>query len=184
MSGIEIRDSVAGDVAEIAAIYGYHVVHGLASFEEEPPSSDELRRRRDELLARGFPYLVAATRGVGGVLGYAYAGPYRTRSAYRFTVENSVYIAPDATRRGIGQRLLAALIERCTQAGFRQMVAVIGDSANAASIGLHDVFGFRRVGVLTAIGFKHGRWVDGVLMQLALGAGASINPERERPGAR
>jgi phosphinothricin acetyltransferase len=176
-SGLVVRDSVDADVAEIAAIYAHHVTHGLASFEDEPPDAAEIARRRGDLLARGYPYLVAATEASGGVLGYAYAGSYRVRSAYRFSVENSVYVAPDAARRGIGRQLLATLVERCSAAGFRQMIAVIGDSANAASIGLHQAPGFRRVGVLTAVGFKHGRWVDSVLMQASLGPGASINPQ-------
>ena len=184
MTEAAIRESVEDDLPEIAAIYGHHVAHGLASFEETAPSLDEMRRRRGELLAKGYPYLVAATRPAGRVLGFAYAGPYRVRSAYRFSVENSVYLAPDAIRRGIGRRLLEALIARCTEGGFRQMVAVIGDSANAASIRLHEAAGFRRVGVLTAIGYKQGRWVDSVLMQLALGPGASINPGRDAPGVR
>lgn len=178
-SGFAVRDSVEGDIAEIAAIYAHYVSTGLASFEEEPPDAAELGRRRAEFLGRGYPHLVAASAPVGGVLGYAYASPYRARSAYRFSVENSVYVAPGQARRGIGGQLLTTLIERCTVARFRQMVAVIGDSANAASIGLHEAHGFRRVGVLTAIGFKHGRWVDSVLMQLSLGVGASVNPERE-----
>jgi L-amino acid N-acyltransferase YncA len=171
-----VRDSVEADIAGIAAIYRHHVTHGLASFEEEAPSEGEIARRRKETLARGYPHLVAATSAAGGVLGYAYVGPYRSRSAYRFSVENSVYVEPGGGRRGIGRALLGTLVERCSAAGFRQMIAVIGDSANAASIGLHEALGFRRVGVLTAIGFKHGRWVDSVLMQLPLGPGASINP--------
>jgi len=171
-----VRDSVEDDMPEIAAIYAHHVTHGLASFEEEPPDAAEMGRRRKELLGRGYPYLVAASGAAGGVVGYAYAGPYRTRSAYRFSVENSVYVAPAATRRGLGRELLTALIDRCTAAGFRQMIAVIGDSGNAGSIGLHQALGFRRVGVLTAVGFKQGRWVDCVLMQAALGPGASIDP--------
>jgi L-amino acid N-acyltransferase YncA len=171
-----VRDSVEHDLPEIAAIYTHHVTHGLASFEEEAPDAAEMGRRRKELLARGFPYLVAATRPDGGVLGYAYAGPYRTRSAYRFSVENSVYVSPDAARQGLGRQLLTTLIERCTAAGFRQMIAVIGDSGNVGSIGLHQALGFRRVGVLTAVGFKQGRWVDCVLMQTALGPGPSIDP--------
>jgi L-amino acid N-acyltransferase YncA len=175
--GFVIRDSVDADVAEIAAIYRHHVIHGLASFEEEPPDAAEVARRRADLLGRSYPYLVAATAPAGAVLGYAYAGPYRARVGYRFSVENSVYVAPGNARRGIGRQLLAAVIERCAAAGFRQMVAVIGDSANAGSIGLHQALGFRRVGVLSAIGFKHGRWVDTVLMQIALGPGASLDPE-------
>jgi phosphinothricin acetyltransferase len=175
VSGVEIRDSTEADLDAIVAIYAHHVAHGLGSFEETPPGREELARRRAEVLGRGFPYLVAA-EGAGRVLGYAYAGPYRTRSAYRHSVENSVYVAPDAARRGIGRKLLAALIARCEAAGFRQMIAVIGDSGNAGSIGLHQALGFRRVGTLEAIGWKHGRWVDSVLMQRALGSGGDSPP--------
>jgi phosphinothricin acetyltransferase len=175
MSAIEVRDSSDADLAAIEAIYGHHVRHGLGSFEETPPRREELARRRAEVLARGLPYLVA-TDGSGTVLGYAYAGPYRTRSAYRHTVENSVYVAPAGTRRGVGRTLLAALIARCEAAGLRQMVAVIGDSGNAGSIGLHEALGFRRIGTLEAIGWKHGRWVDSVLMQRALGTGGNSPP--------
>ena len=175
MSDIEVRDSTEADLDAIEAIYAHHVTHGLGSFEETPPSRQELGRRRADVLARGLPYLVAMD-GSGRVLGYAYAGPYRTRSAYRHTVENSVYVAPAAARRGVGRRLLAALIARCEALGLRQMVAVIGDSGNAGSIGLHESLGFRRVGTLEAIGWKHGRWVDSVLMQRALGAGGNTPP--------
>ncbi len=170
-----VRDAEDGDMPAIAAIYAHHVRFGLGSFEEEPPGVEELRRRRGEVLARGLPYLVAAAPD-GAVLGYAYAAPYRLRSAYRYSVEDSIYVAPDALRRGIGRALLAALIERCAVLGLRQMVAVIGDSGNIASIRLHERLGFRRVGVLSAIGFKHGSWVDAVLMQRALGRGATDLP--------
>jgi L-amino acid N-acyltransferase YncA len=171
----EIRDSTEGDVAAIAAIYAHHVRHGLGSFEEEPPGAGEVARRRAEVLAKQLPYLVAAGPA-GAVLGYAYAAPYRTRSAYRFSVEDSVYVAADAGRRGVGRALLAELIRRCTAQGYRQMVAVIGDSGNAASIRLHEDQGFRPAGLLPAIGFKHGRWVDSVLMQRALGSSAGTAP--------
>lgn len=175
MTEVRIRDAVAADIAAIAAIYGHHVRHGLASFEEEPPPAGEMARRHAETTGRGYPYLVAEADGQ--VAGYAYAGPYRTRPAYRHSVENSVYLAPGRERAGIGSRLLAELIRRCEAAGFRQMVAVIGDSANAASIGLHARHGFRHAGVLTAIGYKHGRWVDSVLMQRALGPGDTTHPD-------
>jgi len=170
-----LRHSEDGDIAAIAAIYAHHVRFGLGSFEEEPPAPDEVRRRRAEVLARRLPYLVAAD-AQGTLLGYAYASPYRTRSAYRFSIEDSIYVTPEAGRRGVGRALLADLIARCTALGLRQMVAVIGDSGNAASIGLHERLGFRRVGLLPAIGFKHGRWVDGVLMQRELGEGAATLP--------
>lgn len=146
----------------------------MASFEETPPSVEEMARRHGEVAGRGYPYLVATVDD--RIAGYAYAGPYRPRPAYRHSVENSVYLAPDRQRAGIGSALLAELIRRCEAAGFRQMVAVIGDSANAASIGLHERLGFRRAGLLTAIGHKHGRWVDSVLMQRPLGPGDATQP--------
>jgi phosphinothricin acetyltransferase len=179
-AAITVRPSTADDLPAIAAIYGHHVRHGLASFEEVPPDQAELGRRRDDVLARGLPHLVA-TDGAG-VLGYAYAAPYRARIAYRFTVEDSVYIAPDAIRRGVGRRLLGGVIAACEVAGYRQMIAVIGDSANHASIGLHAALGFEQAGLLRAVGFKFGRWVDSVLMQRALGPGAADLPrEPARP---
>ena len=158
----------------IAAIYAHHVLHGLASFEEVPPDIAEMSRRRDDFVARALPYLVAER--AGRVVGYAYASPYRTRSAYRFTVEDSIYIEHAEVGRGIGRALLSALIERCTALGYRQMVAVIGGSDTWPSIRLHEALGFARVGVLQAIGFKFGGWVDTVLMQRPLGAGASAPP--------
>ena len=172
--GIDIRASRDGDIAAIAAIYWHHVLHGLASFEEVPPEPDELASRRRKTVARGLPYLIAERSG--RVLGYCYASPYRTRSAYRFSVEDSIYVAAGAERRGVGRALLNHIIERCTRSGYRQMVAVIGDGANAGSIGLHAQLGFRQVGILPAIGFKHGRWVDSVLMQRALGPGCTSLP--------
>jgi phosphinothricin acetyltransferase len=169
-----VRPSHASDGARIAAIYRHHVLHGLASFEEAPPDPAELARRRADVLARGLPHLVACDGDT--VLGYAYAGPYRTRSAYRYTVEDSVYIAPEAIRRGVGRTLLAAVIEACERAGCRQMIAVIGDSGHDASIGLHRALGFEPAGMLRAVGFKFGRWVDSVLMQRALGPGDGTSP--------
>ncbi len=151
----------------VHAIYAHHVLHGLASFEEVPPDEAELDRRRADIVARGLPYLVAVFDG--RVRGYAYAGPYRPRSAYRFSVEDSVYVAPDAAGRGVGRALLGEVIRHCAALGMRQMVAVIGDSGNGASIRLHEALGFRRAGELRSIGFKLGRWVDSVLMQLELG---------------
>jgi L-amino acid N-acyltransferase YncA len=170
-----IRDARDQDLTAITAIYGHHVLHGFGSFEEVSPDLDELARRRRDILAKGLPYLVAADPD-GGILGYAYASPYRTRSAYRFTVEDSIYVAPRAARRGVGRGLLQELIERCTNGGYRQMVAVIGDSGNDGSIGLHASLGFARTGLLPSIGFKRGRWVDGVLMQRALGVGDTSPP--------
>lgn len=169
-----IRDSAPADIPAITAIYGHAVTHGLASFEYEAPSVDEMGRRRAAVLSAGYPYLVAERDGT--VAGYAYAGAYRPRSAYRFAVENSIYIAPDARRSGVGTALLTALINRCEVAGYRLMIAVIGDSANFGSIGLHRAAGFADVGVLPAVGWKHGRWVDSVLMARPLGAGAATPP--------
>jgi L-amino acid N-acyltransferase YncA len=171
---MNIRMSEPGDLPAIAAIYGHWVTHGLASFELEPPPLEEMAKRREAVLAGGYPYLVAEREGE--VLGYAYAGPYRTRPAYRFTVENSIYVSPTAHRGGVASALLARLIEECTARGFRLMVAVIGDSGNAASIGLHRAQGFGMVGTIPAIGWKHGRWVDSVLMSLSLGEGPTTHP--------
>ena len=171
---IAIRDSRDDDVAAIARIYGHWVRHGFGSFELEPPEEAEIARRRDALLKTRYPYLVA--EGDGAVIGYAYAGPYRPRLAYRFSCENSIYVAPDSAGRGVGRALLAALIARCEQQGFRLMIAVIGDSGNASSIGLHAALGFAHAGKLPAIGWKHDRWVDTVFMTRALGAGSSTEP--------
>jgi phosphinothricin acetyltransferase len=173
-ASVAIRDAHERDVGAIWAIYANHVLYGSASFEEVPPSTAELLQRYQSVRAAGLPYLVAER--AGRVVGYSYATPYRTRSAYRFTVEDSVYIAPDCTRLGSGRALLAELIERCERGPWRQMVAVIGDSGNSGSIALHRALGFVPVGTLQAVGFKHGRWVDTVLMQRALGAGAATLP--------
>jgi phosphinothricin acetyltransferase len=175
MTTITLRDGREADIPAVAAIYGHWVTHGLASFELEPPDATEMAKRRAAILAGGYPYIVAEGEG-GRVLGYAYASAYRTRPAYRFAVENSIYVAPDAGRGGIGRTLLAALIARCEAKGFRLMVAVIGDSGNAASIALHRACGFRDAGLLPAVGWKHGRWVDSVLMTRALGEGATTAP--------
>ncbi|WP_207536824.1 GNAT family N-acetyltransferase [Sabulicella rubraurantiaca] len=177
-----IRDSRPEDIPAIAAIYGHWVTHGLASFEEEAPGPAEMARRRDAILAGGFPYLVAVEGG--RVLGYAYAGPYRPRRAYRFTVENSIYVAPGAGKGGVGRALLAALLARCEESGFRLVVAVIGDSGNQASIRLHEAAGFRHAGLLPAVGWKHGRWVDSVLMTRPLGEGAATPPEAALTAAK
>jgi phosphinothricin acetyltransferase len=169
-----IRDSREDDMVKIQSIYRYHVLHGAASFEEEPPSVNELRRRRADVLRRGLPYLVAELEGE--IVGYSYATLYRSRSAYRFTIENSVYVHHEFSRRGIGRALLTELIRRCEAGNWRQMVAVIGDTGNIASISLHEVLGFRLVGTLRAVGYKFGGWVDTVLMQRALGAGDATLP--------
>lgn len=173
--GLSIRPADAGDIAAVAAIYAHHVLHGLASFELDPPDADEMRRRYDTLTGAGYPFLVAERHGE--VVGYAYAGPYRTRPAYRGTVENSVYVAPDFANRGIGRALLEALIEAAAARGYRQMVAIIGDSGNTASIALHRTCGFDETGVLKSVGFKFGRWVDSVLMQRPLGPGDGTSPD-------
>ena len=162
----------------IAVIYRHHVLHGTATFETEPPTVEDMRQRRAAILERGLPYLVAEGTD-GRVLGYAYAGAYRPRIAYRNTLENSVYISEEARGSGIGRRLLATLIDECTALGYRQMVAVIGDSANEASIRLHRAFGFELTGTLRSVGRKHGRWLDTVLMQKALGAGDTAAPVTE-----
>ncbi|GJD95585.1 GNAT family N-acetyltransferase [Methylobacterium iners] len=175
---LSIRDAGIDDLAAIAEIYRPHVLHGSATFETVPPSAAEMAARREAILAAGLPYLVAERDG--RLLGYAYAGPYRARPAYRHTVENSVYVREGSGRQGAGGALLAALVARCEAGPWRQMVAVIGDSANAASIALHARHGFRVVGTLEAVGFKHGRWVDTVLMQRALGAGAGGDPPPPR----
>jgi len=169
-----ITDAVEADMGAVRDIYAHHVATGLASFEEEAPSLEEMLRRRAEVLQQGLPYLAA--RVDGALVGYAYATPYRARSAYRFSLENSVYVAQGQAGRGIGASLLAALIMRCETGRWRQMIAVIGDSGNAASIALHRQQGFRLVGTLTCVGLKHGRWVDTVLMQRELGPGGATLP--------
>lgn len=173
-SGLLIRDSGDADLPAIRQIYAHHVLHGLASFEEQPPSVAALAERRRSLLQDGYPYLVGEADGQ--VIGYSYAGRYRPRPAYRYTVESTVYIADGYARRGFGRALLGALIERCSAQGLRRMIAVIGDDAHLPSIKLHEALGFRLAGHLHAVGFKHGRWVDSVLMERALGAGDTTLP--------
>jgi L-amino acid N-acyltransferase YncA len=174
MPSVSIRPARPADIAAITRIYTQAVRHGTASFELEPPQEDEMARRQDALLAGGFPYLTAENDGE--VLGYAYAGPYRARPAYRFTVEDSVYIAPQAQRRGLGRALLQALIVESEARDYRQMIAIIGDSAQHPSIALHAALGFRLIGTFQAVGFKFGRWLDTVLMQRPLGPGAQTDP--------
>ncbi|HUC60420.1 MAG TPA: GNAT family N-acetyltransferase [Alphaproteobacteria bacterium] len=171
-----VRDARADDATAIQAIYGHYVRTSLATFEEAEPDRAEIEKRRAALMAEGFPYLVAERSG--RVMGFAYASLYRTRTAYRHTLEDSVYVDPAAQRRGIGRALLATLIERCAALGYRQMIAAIGDSANEGSIGIHAALGFRMVGPLRSVGFKFGRWVDAVLMQRALGPGGDAPPTR------
>lgn len=175
MSEILLRPAEPGDLPSITSIYGHHVRNGLASFELDPPGVDEMRRRHAALVEAGFPYFVAVTGTT--VLGYAYAGPYRARPAYRYTVEDSIYVLPDAVGRGIGKALLLRVIEACTARGDRQMLAVIGDSGNAASIGLHAACGFVHTATLRSIGWKFGRWVDSVLMQRGLGLADRSAPD-------
>jgi L-amino acid N-acyltransferase YncA len=173
--GVTVRDALPADLPVIQSIYAHHVLHGLASFEEVPPDATEMERRYREILARRLPYVVVESDG--RVAGYAYAGPYRSRPAYRYTVEDSVYIASDAAGRGLGRAALSEVIRRAADLGFRQMIAIIGDSENRPSIALHEKLGFRRAATLQAVGFKFGRWVDSVLMQLSLGAGDSRLPD-------
>ena len=175
---IIVRDSRDTDLPAIAAIYQHAVPTGTASFELSPPSTEEFGQRRAAVLAAGYPYLVAESGGA--VVGYAYGSTYRARPGYRFTVENSVYVLEHRQGQGIGKALLPVLIDRCEALGYRLMVAVIGDTANAGSIGLHRACGFTHVGTLPAIGWKFGRWLDSVLMTRALGPGATEPPPAGR----
>ncbi len=181
--GLAIRDSVEVDIPAVQRIYAHHVLHGLATFEETPPSVDELLSRRASLLALELPFLVAELDGA--VVGYSYAAMYKARPAYRCTIEDSVYVADGLGGKGIGAALLGALIARCEAGPWRQMIAIIGDSRNSASIALHRRLGFQYVGTLKSVGFKLGRWVDTLLMQRALGVGNRdlpiIDPELDRP---
>jgi len=177
-AGLTIRAADQTDIPAIQAIYAHHVLEGLASFEEVPPDQAEMQRRFADIHARGLPYLVAEDRpGSGAILGFAFVAPYRSRPAYRFALENSVYVLPGKGGKGIGSALLAVLIGQCEALGYRQMIAIIGDSANQGSIRLHARHGFRDCGTLASVGFKHGRWVDSVFMQLALGPGDTTLPE-------
>jgi L-amino acid N-acyltransferase YncA len=173
-ASVAIRDSQPADISAITALYARYVTTSFATFDEVPPAPGEMAQRREDLLGAGLPFIVATADSK--LVGYAYAAKFRLRSAYRFTLEDSIYVDPSAIRRGIGSALLGALIERCTALGHRQLVAVIGDTANAGSIGMHTKMGFVRVGVMPAVGFKLGRWVDAVLMQRSLGPGASAAP--------
>ena len=169
-----IRPATVADSPALAAIYGHHVLHGLGTFEEVEPTAEELSARMAAVTRRGLPYLVAE---IGGApRGFAYAGPFRTRAAYRYTVEDSVYIAPGHQGQGIGKALLAAVIAACEPMGLRQMVAMIGDAANAGSVGVHRACGFAHAGVLNAVGYKAGRWVDVVIMQRPLNGGSALPP--------
>lgn len=167
-----IRPSTPDDLPAISAIYAHDVLHGTGTFEIDAPDLAEMSRRRDDVLGKGLPWLVA--QADGQVLGYAYANHFRPRRAYRFCLENSIYLAPGARGQGVGRLLLTELVSRCEAAGARQMLAVIGDAANAGSIGVHAALGFEHTGVLKAAGWKFGRWLDVVLMQRALGSGAGL----------
>jgi L-amino acid N-acyltransferase YncA len=174
MAEVRIRSAALADIAAITRIYAHAVEHGTASFEIEPPNEAEMARRQQKLLEKDYPYLVAEV--AGAVAGYAYAGPYRDRRAYDWCVEDSVYVATELHRKGIGRLLLTYLIAESEQRGFRQMLGVIGDSANTASVAVHAAVGFRLIGTFQSIGFKHGRWLDTVLMQRALGSADTTPP--------
>jgi phosphinothricin acetyltransferase len=175
MPAVSIRPATPADIPAITRIYAHAVKHGTASFELEPPDEAEMARRHHTLLDGGYPYIVAEIDDA--LAGYAYAGPYRPRPAYRFSVEDSIYVDVSAQRRGVGRVLLEHLIEECERRGFRQMIAVIGDSAQAPSIELHRALGFRMIGAVENVGYKFGRWLDSVNMQRALGAGATTKPD-------
>ncbi len=174
MRDVDIRPVGPGDISAITRIYADAVAHGTATFEIEPPDEAEMARRQRALLASGLPYLVAEQAGI--VTGYAHAGYYHARPAYRWTVEDTIYVAPTFQRRGLGRLLMMRLIGEAEARGFRQMIAVIGDSANAASMAVHAAVGFRLIGTLQSVGFKHGRWLDTVLMQRQLGSADSTPP--------
>lgn len=170
-----VRPAEPHDAEALAAIYGHHVLHGFGTFEITPPGAAWMEAKRRDLEGYGLPFLVAELDG--RVAGYAYAGPFRPRPGYRFTVEDSVYVAPDMQGRGVGRAVLSAVLERCEALGLRQVMAVIGDSQNHGSIGLHRALGFVDAGVGRSLGFKHGRWVDVVWMQKALNGGAALPPD-------
>lgn len=176
-----VRPAAAEDAPALAAIYGHAVLHGFGTFEETPPTPAEMAARWRNIIDRGLPYVVGED-DAGRVLGYAYAGPFRPRPGYRFTVEDSVYVAPDAVGRGVGRAVLGEVLGACETLGVRQILAVIGDSGNLASIALHRALGFADVGVSRGVGFKHGRWVDVVHMQKPLNGGCILPPEG--PGIR
>jgi phosphinothricin acetyltransferase len=173
---VKIRGASETDAGAVAAIYGHHVLHGLGTFEEVPPSEADMAGRIRGVLAHSLPYLVAEDEA-GEVAGFAYASPFRPRAAYRYTAEDSVYIRPDVIGRGVGKALVGQVIEACDAMGLRQLVAVIGDSGNAGSIGLHRSLGFVETGVSRGFGYKFGRWVDVVWMQKSLGAGDGAQPD-------
>lgn len=172
---VSLRDAHLSDLSDITAIYADSVLNGTASYELDPPQEAEMRERMLAITTKGYPYIVAEDSG-GMFLGYAYASPFRTRPAYRWLVEDSIYLAPAARGQGVGRSLLTELLRRCTQLGFRQMLAVIG-GASQASVALHRSLGFEMAGTLKGTGFKHGRWLDTVLMQIPLGDGTKSSPD-------
>ena len=169
-----VRASTLADIPAITQIYRHHVLHGTGSFETEPPDPAEMTRRRDEVLGRHLPYLVAEDDGQ--IVGYAYANWFKARPAYRFSAEDSIYVANGQHGKGLGRLLMAALIDACEQAGVRKLIAVIGDSGNHGSVGVHTAAGFVHVGTLQSVGWKFGRWLDIVMMEKTLGAGDSTPP--------
>ena len=171
---MSVRATRPQDAEALAEIYAHAVLHGVGTFEESPPSPAEMEARRLRVAAQGLPHLVAERDG--RVAGFAYAAPFRARPAYRFTAETTVYVRADMQGRGVGREMLGAVVEACEAMGLRQLLAVVGDSGNAASLGLHAAAGFRRVGVLEAVGFKHGRWLDAVCMQREINGGAALPP--------
>jgi len=174
MSSMQLRPATIDDLSEIQSVYAHHVLHGTGSFEEIPPSVEEMTARWQKIVDHGWAWLV--TTDATGVTGYGYYSQYRERSAYRYSAEDSIYVREDVRGQGVGKILVQALVQAATEAGFRQMIAVIGDSENIGSIGVHTSLGFRKVGVLHATGLKFGRWVDTVHMQRALGAGDNDIP--------
>jgi L-amino acid N-acyltransferase YncA len=170
-----VRAATDADAEALAAIYGDAVLHGFGTFEEVPPSPADMDGRRRAVQDQGLPYLVAEADGA--VLGFAYAAPFRPRAAYRYTLEDSVYVAPEGQGKGVGKAVLSAVIAECERLGVRQLVAVVGDSLNAASIGLHRALGFEPAGIHKSVGFKHGRWVDIVMVQKALNGGDARLPD-------
>lgn len=174
---VQLRDAIDADIPTITAIYAVEVTDLVNTYEYDVPDEAEMARRMHDIVARGFPYIVAVIDGV--VAGYAYANTYRGRIAYQWTVENSVYVAAAYQGRGVGSALMQGLIDACTQRGYRQMVAVIGEPTNTASIKLHERFGFQMIGIFRGLGRKHGRWLDTVQMQRALGDGADSAPSNE-----
>lgn len=176
MRVLTTRDAIPGDLPAITEIYAHAVLNGTASYEYDPPDLAEMTKRYDALMAANYPYIVA-TDEHATLLGYAYAGAFRTRPAYRFIVEDSIYIAPQAQGRGVGRLLLSALIERCEASGYRQVIAVIGDGeVNQASVKLHAALGFTHSGRLTGSGYKHNHWCDTILMQRPLNGGTTTHP--------